>query len=811
MICLLLAWIGFAAIAQPASAQTPTAEQLQMLRDLSPAQRAALLEALGEQETRRQEPLSEPTVVMPRRATPVESTEDKRDEQGDEQPEGPQPLAPFGYDLFAGEPSTFAPATDIPIPVDYIVGPGDTIEIQLFGSQNQLYSLVVTREGLLNVPELGPIAVAGLRFTELQDTLQQRVGEQLIGVRASISMGRLRSIRVFILGDAYRPGSYTVSSLSTMTNALFVSGGINTIGSLRNVQLKRGGQLVATLDLYDLLLRGDTSGDARLQPGDVIFIPPVGKTVGVAGEVRRPAIYELNGERTVAEVVTIAGGLLPTAFPRASQIERINPDRQRTIIDVDLSSANGLAAEVADDDVLRIFSVLEKQEDIVVLSGHVHRTGPYQWMPGMRMADLLPSLDYLQAGADPGYVLVRREVPGTMTIEAISSDLGAAIRDPASSENIALQPRDSVTVFELSLNRRELINPIIEELRNQSSRDQPTRIVSITGRVKTPGDFPLENQMRVSDLIRAGGGLSEAAYALEAELTRFSVSAGEIRQTELIRVDIGRILGGDTSADITLASYDVLNVKEIPQWRDLESVTIQGEVRFPGSYPIRRGERLSSVIARAGGLTDIAFADGAVFLREQLRRREQDQLEELSQRLESEATIAAAAETDDVDAVAARQALLDQLDETVATGRLVIDLPAILAASGDAAADVALEHGDQLLIPQRSQTVTIIGEVQFPTSHVYRPVLSRDDYIDLSGGLGQNADKKRIYVVRANGSVVASKGSAFFRRRGQHDVYPGDTIVVPIDSDQIRQLTLWTNVSTIVYNIGVAAAAVASF
>lgn len=785
-----------------------------MLQNLTPTQRKALLEALGESQFAEPDIIAEPVIVSPRSVFPARegasggSTSDTSRDEGAAAEHG---LRPFGYELFAGEPSTFAPATDIPIPIDYVIGPGDTIELQFFGAQNAIYTLTVTREGVLNMPELGPITVGGLRFSELQQTLQQRVSEQLIGVRASISMGRLRSIRIFILGDAYRPGSYTVSSLSTLTNALFVSGGIKTIGSLRNVQLKRDGQLVTTLDLYDLLLRGDTSRDSRLQPGDVIFIPPIGPTVGVDGEVRRPAIYELNGERTARDVLNLAGGLLPTAYPKASQVDRISENKERTVVDVDLSTAAGLSFALAGDDVLRVYSVLERKQDIVLLEGRVFRQGAYQWTQGMRITDLVRSLDDLQPGADPGYLLVRREIPGTMNIEVVSADLSAALRAPNSAANIELRPKDLVRVFALESNRSDIVRPLVDELRSQSTRAAPTQVVTISGRVKTPGEYPLEPEMRISDLLRAGGGLAEAAYAVEAELTRYSVGTGEVRQTALINIDLSRIVAGDTSADINLAAYDVLNVKEIPQWRDLESVRIDGEVRFPGTYPIRRGERLSSVIERAGGLTEISFADGAVFLRTKLRQREQEQLDELRERLESEANIAASSETDGPDDAAARQALLAQLDSTVATGRLVIDLPRILQGGHTSDADVVLEDGDRLLVPQRSQTVTIIGEVQFPTSHIYEPNVSRDEYIERSGGTSQNADKKRIYIVRADGAVVANSGSRFFRNRGGRDIRPGDTIVVPVDADQIRQLTLWTNVSTIIYNIGVAAAAVASF
>ncbi len=804
LVSLAMLWAASASYAQ-------TADQLRQLENLTPEQKAAILEAIGESPARTDEQLSTPTTVVPR------AVSDGDDSDREDSPRvapvaighpDDADLQPYGYDLFAGEPSTFAPATDIPIPVDYVIGPGDTVEVQLFGAQNGLYTLVVSREGTLNFPELGPISVAGLQFAELRSVIQQRVSEQMLGVSASITMGPLRSIRVFVLGDAHRPGSYTVSALSTMTNALFVSGGVSLIGSLRNIQLKRRGTVVTTMDLYDLLLEGDTSGDARLQPGDVIFIPPAGATVGVSGEVRRPAIYELDGENTVAEVLALAGGLLPSAFPEASRVDRINADRERTIIDVDLSTSIGLSGPVRPDDTIRVFSILEKREEIVVLNGHVYRPGGFQWSAEMRLTDLIPSLDELRPQADPAYVLVRRESPDNLRIDVTSADLGAALVDPASTSNILLRPRDQVFVFEFGNDRSAQLEPILDELRLQASNLEPTRQVAITGRVRAPGAYPLEQGMRISDLLRAGGQLQEAAYALEAELTRYIVDHDQTRRTELITVNLARVLTGDALANIDLLPHDVLNIKEIPLWRDLEKIDVVGEVRFPGSYPIRRGETLRSVIDRAGGMTDLASVDGAVFLREELREREQEQLEDLIGRLESEVEATNAAAQDSAEVVAARRALLEQVRETTATGRLVIDLGGVLSSSSPDA-DVSLLNGDRLLVPKASQTVTVIGEVQFPTSHVFDGNVSRNDYIDLSGGLTADADKRRIYVVHANGSVEASSSRSFGRSDGA--VRPGDTVVVPLDADRISKLGLWTSITTIIYNIGVAAAAVASF
>ena len=633
----------------------------------------------------------------------------------------------------------------------------------------------------------------------------------MIGVTASITMGPLRSIRIFVLGDAHRPGSYTVSALSTMTNALFVSGGISDIGSLRNVQLKRNGELVTTLDLYDLLLRGDTSSDARLQPGDVIFIPPIGKAVGVDGEVRRPAVYELRNESTVAQVLDVAGGLLPTSYPQASRIERINTDRERTVIDVDLTTKAGMSASIRANDTIRIYSVLEKREDIVLLEGHVNREGTHQWRQGMRLTDLIPSTRDLLPKADLDYVLIRRVRPDGLRTEVRSADLGQALQSPGSNADVLLRPKDQVTVFDLSADRSELLIPLIDELRMQARHGSPTQEVTVVGRVRAPGVYPLEAGMRVSDLLRAGGQLEEAAYPLEAELTRFSVIGGEFRQADLVKIDLESVLRGDELANLSLTPHDVLNVKEMPQWSGLERVEIAGQVRFPGVYPIRRGERLSSLLQRAGGLNDLAFAEGAIFLREELRLREEEQLGELAERLESDVSSLAVTQEEEPEVTSARRELLSQVRSTQATGRLVIDLPGLLAEPENLDIDVMLRDSDRLLIPKQSPTVTVIGEVQFPTSHLFGADLAVRDYIDKSGGTTADADERRIYVVRADGAVEPNTRSRFFRSRNNQSVRPGDTVVVPLDADRVSRLRLWTDITTIIYNIGIAAAAVASF
>ncbi len=729
-------------------------------------------------------------------------------------PVGTESLKPFGYDLFAGLTSTFAPATDVPVPAEYVVGPGDNIEVQLTGNSKGRYSLVVGRDGRVNFPELGPIAVSGMRFEEVRSMLESRVEEQMIGTQASISIGELRSIRVFVLGDVETPGSYTVSGLSTITNALFVSGGIKKIGSLRNVELKRNGVTVTRLDLYDLLLKGDTRADARLLPGDVIFIPPVGATAGLSGEVRRPAIYELRGETTVADLIALGGGLTSQADSRMTTIERVSDDRQRVTVGVDFSKQSDRTVSLRSGDVLRVPPIRPVLEESVSLLGYVYRPGEFQYRPGMRLTDLIPSVDELKPNADHHYVLIRRELPPDRKISVFSADLAKAIAAPNSAENFELAPRDRVYVFDLESGRDPVVTPLMRELRLQSNLDEPTREVSVAGKIKIPGTYPYEPGMRVADLLRAGGTLDESAYGGQAELTRYVVADGQAREAELIEIDLRRAVEGDATANIALQPFDYLVIKEVPLWGAQEEVEIVGEVKFPGRYPIHRGETLRSVMHRAGGITDFAFVSGSVFTRVELRERERKQIETLANRMQSDvaqASLQVAQETgkDAGQALAVGQSLLAELRNAKPIGRLVINLDESGRAEPGSEHDIVLKDGDKLVVPRITQEVTVIGEVQSTTSHLYNASLRRDDYIQMSGGLTARADDDRIYVVRADGSVVVGNSNSWFG--GGVDIRPGDTIVAPLDTERMRPLPFWTAVTTIIYNLAIAAAAVNSF
>jgi protein involved in polysaccharide export with SLBB domain len=726
---------------------------------------------------------------------------------------GPTALKPFGYDLFDRPISTFAPG-NVPVPSNYVVGPGDELNVQLYGTKNTNLKLTVARDGHVSLPELGPINVGGLTFPSVQDLLQSRIERQMVGVRASVTMGETRSIRVFVLGDAREPGSYTISGLGTITSALFAAGGVRPIGSLRKIELKRRGALVRRLDLYDMLIRGDTTDDAKLLPGDVIFVPPIGPTITVDGEVHRPAIYEIRNEKSVVDVVQLAGGLTPEADTGKVALTRIDAALHRVVLQVDLTQGASRTDEVRNGDSLHVARLRPTLDAGVVVQGYLYAPGAFPYRGGMRLTDVLRSVDDLKPNADLHYVLIRRELPPDRRITVLSADLTAALNAPGSAADVPLMARDRITVFDLQSSRDRVIQPLLDDLKLQSNITLPDEVVRIDGRANVPGQYPFESGMTVRDLIRAGGGLSDDAYGGSAELTRYEVVNGESRVTELIKVDLAAVLRGDTAANVRLQPFDTLSIKEVEAWTDQETIVLHGQVKFPGRYSVKPGETLKSVLQRAGGLTQFAFPEGSVFTRRELREREQRELDMLAQRMQSDiafvalqASNAPGAGGGAANALAVGQSLLSQLRATRAVGRLVINVPAILRSPAGSQYDVVLRDGDELIVPRAQQQVTVIGEVQTVTSHLYRPGLSRDGYIALSGGTTARADKGRIYVVRADGSVV-SQGSRWFSSSAT--IEPGDTIVVPLNAEHIPPLPFWQAVTQIIYNVAVAFLAVHS-
>lgn len=911
------------------SAFAQSAAQLEMFKNLPRAQQEALakqygvsLSAIQQGGAGQPQALDNPEVVIPlgdnankdiNEQAAEEVVKGNDDEQLADKAETRdsqvEALELFGHDVFAGAPTTFAPATDIPVPLEYVVGPGDNIKLHMYGKLNSQVTLVVDREGMIMIPEVGPLQVAGVTFQQLRDMIDREVSERALGINVITTLGELRSVRVFILGEANRPGSYTVSSLSTITNALFVSGGISKSGSLRNVQLKRSGQTVVNFDLYDLLLKGDTSNDVRLQAGDVLFVPPVGKTVGIGGEVKRQAIFELKNEKTLNDVLALSGGFLPTAHLASAKINRISAEGERTVVDVNLANAQTLQQSVRDGDVVNVYSILDDVENVVTLAGHVFRPGNYAYQKGTKLSDLLTSIEEIMPNADLEYALIRREEPSTReiyfeqfalrdfiagkinpslkardkvyifsndqarggelatdmqrlkaqatlgmppkTIEVIgaaempatypfmtdmtvadalvaakgaqlNADLDYALVKRTNADRsksvitlalsdadklaTTMQAEDVLYVFYRNQDRAEVIEPLIEELRAQTSKAVEDVVVTVNGQVKFPGAYPYSSDMSVADLVAAAGGLTESAYLGEADITEF-VTDGKFsveKRTKQINLDAA------LSADVALKAKDVLTVRRIPDWYENQYVELGGEFVFPGRYLIREGETLAEVIQRAGGFTRFAYPEGAVYLRESVAQRQIEQIKLLEEKLNKDLTLIQTAKmmtasSPTMSAQNIERAISLVSENSEGLGRVAIDLPVLMASSNS---EFTLFDGDELYVPRKPTTVSVIGEVNQATTVAYQAGMSFDDYLGMSGGTTEFADEGRAYIVRANGLIVKPGGN--WTSFGESEIQPGDTIVVPLDVNMRDGLSLWTLITQLVYNSAVAVAAIAT-
>ena len=724
--------------------------------------------------------------------------------------EKPQPsLKPFGYDLFANAPTTFAPAASIAVSDGYLLGPGDTLDILFYGKENRTFSLEINREGFVDFPDLGPVGLAGLTYGEAKKMLQARISSQTIGTQVSISMGLLRSMQIFVLGEAFKPGAYTVSSLSTVTHALINSGGVTDIGSLRNIQLKREGKVIAELDLYDLLLSGDTSNDARIQEGDVIYIPTVGDQVSINGQVLRPAIYELKGGESIGDLIELSGGLGSKAFPGSSRLQRINDDGFLTVLDLDVKKQRDRDIVLKGGDYFTVDKITDYKKDIITLSGAVRHKGEFSWREGMRLLDIIFDRDMLDHQADLDIALLVRELENSADLVVYTFSLGNLFSNATETDNLKLEPRDRIVVFADYQNRAEVMAPFIENLKRQASIDGMARVVTASGKVRFPGEYPLTEAMTVQDLIVLSGGLLDSAYSQTAEISRLDLSDPNRAVRSSFNLNLA------SSSPKKLLPSDRVTFRAIPDYQETRNISLEGEFVFPGTYVFGKGETLTSVIRRAGGFTDEAFIDGSVFLRELLRKREEKEIDRLVGLLNDEIADAQlrnfnsgmGAEKIDVDAQAAA---VSSLLSTVATGRMVIPLADIMA---NRTQDLILRDGDRLIIPKFSQEISVLGEVRRPSSYLYNPNSKKSDYIKQSGGFKDRADKKSIYIVKADGTIIIPKKGLFVFRSEKNSISSGDTIVVPLDADEteIHGIQLLSEVSRILYQLALGAAAVNSF
>ncbi|WP_256872126.1 MULTISPECIES: SLBB domain-containing protein [unclassified Pseudoalteromonas] len=876
----------------------PTEQQLEQFKKLPESQQEALAKKYGidlsalkkSKDKDSDDELLTPS-VLPRNSKTKIDDEEFQTEEEKFKPKSDEPK-PFGYELFSGEPTTFTPSENALVPDSYIVGPGDTFTINLYGKESSSEEVEVDREGRLAIDKLQPVSVSGMQYSEVVKLIKVKVEKEMIGVEPFVSMGKTRSIRVMVLGEAYLAGAYTIPALSSISHALFVSGGISEIGSLRNIQLKRAGKTIQTLDLYDLLIRGDSSDDVILKPGDVVFIPTVGKQVTVDGEVRRPAIFELQDNESVHDLIEMAGGFNGAAYPQRTVVERYTGNSFKTILQIDLTNSDSKYI-AKNGDKIKVPSSSEELNDAVTLLGAVTYPGNYSWSEGDKVSKLFTSIksDLLPI-ADYEYALIIREVNIKGDIEVHQfSPLKAIANNP--EQDIELKARDKVVVFsrfqskedeEIALDslaltqeqiklrekmalwddfeqkqfyefidlgdsldkelaeqvekqlaeedknrvtaiteilnkkveleddeysyfsRERLLKPILAKLNQQAGYKSKVQIYAIRGEVYHEGIYPRPVNANINKAIASAGGLKESAFLESAEITRFSPKNAAM--LEHVNINLDEAVSNPTKEKFLVHSKDSINVYPIPNWQKGLKVSLYGEVKFPGDYDIRKGESLREVIKRAGGFTDYSYPEGAVFTRENLRFQQQQQLNKLSEDLRRDITSKSfnSSITDSSLSYEDMNSLINDLAKVKAVGRLVINLPAIVEGK----LDIPLEDSDTLYIPSKQNSINVVGEVNFSSSHLFDSALSVDDYIGRSGGFKQRADEDRVYIIKASGLVKIPNNNSWFGVDRSEILEPGDTVVVPLDTEHVDNLTLWSTATQILYQMGVALAAVSS-
>ncbi|MDT0627731.1 SLBB domain-containing protein [Alteromonas sp. W364] len=765
-------------------------------------------------------------------------------------------LEPFGYDIFENRQEAAKPASNTPVPSNYVIGPGDSVKLQLFGKESGDFELTVNNEGNIDIPELGPLNVAGTSFNELKELVKQKYEQQKIGVTPYVSMGQLRTIQIFLVGEVYQPGPLTISGLSTITTALINSGGVNNIGSLRNIELKRNGKTVATFDLYDLIVFGDTSNDARLEQGDVLFVPTAQNIVSVDGEVRRPAIYEMKPGETVSDLLELVGGFLPRADRNSLQLVHNSAIDGLTIKTISSNDKAAVSQRLENGDFLRVPAANQEFNNAIIVNGAINVPSIIA-QNGLKLNQIINKKTIL-SNTDLSYALVARKgrfdkkttviqfrpeevITGQYNLELQAFDevlvfnrVGQDVIDGAASDitdgDIKASEDDlkagdadflqkiesdrfTTKAFESKdsrdFSRKALLAPLIARLKNEASSTLPVQLAEISGQVKFPGVYPIAEQFVVANLITAAGGVNESAHLESAELSRVTMNDG-VSGVKHQKVNLLKQLALSKDEQIAIQSKDTFSVVRIPQWYENNVIELKGEVVFPGRYQVSEGETLSNIIQRAGGLTNKASIRGAVFSREELKQKERENIdktvEDLRQQLANN-NLSNSQFSKTIDYQNATD-VLDDLSKVEPVGRMVIDLRRII--DGDSSADILVKNGDVLAIPNITPAVSVIGEVFVSTTNMFDPALSVNDYIDLAGGAREYGDTSKIYIVKANGSVKVPDSNFWFSSGQENVLEPGDTIVVPRDVTNYDNISLWQGVTQIIYQTAVALAAIGS-
>ena len=699
-----------------------------------------------------------------------------------------QQLPIFGENLFRGVPSTFAPVENIPVTPDYVLGPGDEIRLQVWGQVNQQGSFFVDRTGSIAVPQLGTIHVAGVRYSALTEFLRSQLGRVYRNFDLNVNLGQLRSIQVFVVGQVRRPGSYTIGSLSTLLNALFASGGPTPQGSLRDIQVKRGAETIVHFDLYDLLLRGDKSKDVPLQPGDVIFLPPTGPQVALIGSANNPGIYELRGETNVNQLLQLAGGESTLAAGTELRLERIDRNALREITTVGVSAVPPTL--IRGGDILTIFSIVDRFKNAVTLRGNVANPGRYQWRPGMRVSDLIPDREML------------------------------ITRDYWQKRNQLGLPVPTYSPAPVSTGQQGALQVSSNTPAGQGTGAGTSSNVPRTGTSTSGGGSS------VAAALSGGGSLfpPKTDVVLSAPDINWSYAVIERQsvddlKTSLLPFNLGRaILDHDSTQNPELLPNDVVTIFStadirVPSSQQTRFVRLEGEFTAAGVYSVRPGETLRQLIQRAGGFTQDAYLYASEFTRLSTQRVERQRLSDYADQLEAQVTAVTASKSsqalNDQDATAAAasatgaRTAIARLRQLEPIGRIVLQLKPD-SEGVQQLPDLTLEDGDRFIVPKIPANVYVTGQVYSANAFVFEPGKRTANYLKLAGGPDREADKRRAFVLRADGSVISRQYANF-----EHAlIYPGDTIVIPPIINKRAILRDLVDVSSIIGQFGIGIAAI---
>jgi protein involved in polysaccharide export with SLBB domain len=686
-------------------------------------------------------------------------------------PSAQEKLHRFGSDAFQlGSGNVNQLPTDVPVGPEYVLGPGDYLILNLWGSRNERIARTVDRQGQIGLPEAGSIMISGLTIGNAQVEIEKALNMQFQNEHVELSLGRVRTVRVYIVGDVQRPGAYDVSSLSTLLSALYEAGGPSSRGSLRILRQYRGKQLVREVDLYDFLLKGVREEDDRLLPGDTILVPPAGPQVTVQGMVRRPAIYELNGEQGLDQILELAGGVLVSASLKQVNVERIDAHQSRTMFSLQLPDDqaelhNKLAGfKVKDGDSVEITQILPYTDQAVYVQGHVLRPGKFPYHDGMSLSDLLHSYEDVLPEPSDHAEIIRLQAP-----DYRPATMSFNLRDVLTGDDpILLRPFDVIRVY----GRYEV--------------DSPT--VSIQGEVLRPGTYPMSEGLTLAGLVKLAGGFRRSALRDEADLSSYTIQDDHKVVPINSKVEVEKALDGDKSADVTLKPGDVVSIRRLAGWQDIgATISINGEIMHPGTYGITEGERLSTVLKRAGGFTTNAYPFAAVLERTKVREMGEQARQEMIRRLQETPVKVAARGSLSTDTLTSmtdslrtqKNEILEALRNHPASGRLAIRITSDISSWENTSADIELRAGDTLVIPKRPNFVMITGQVYNQLAISYAPGKKLDWYLKKAGGATPYANKKDIYVLRADGTVVP-RGSGWIGSSAMDiRMRPGDTIYIP--------------------------------